>query len=151
MDTIAHLEMELWRRVVRRRRRGLRPINFPQGIDAKHGQHDAKLLDECLHVRLLCFRELARRWFIAVVEADAFGILSELHEAMFQVPQVTLIEPVITTGDENGPVLPVFFSVVLTESVGEPFGLADVTACATYSLDIAAKKQVHAVSRCLVA
>nr|WP_225751456.1 hypothetical protein [Pseudoclavibacter sp. Marseille-Q3772] len=86
------------------------------------------------------FRELARLWLIAVIEADALGILSELNKAMFEVAPVTLIEPVISTGDQDGSIPPVFLGVVLTESIRSPFGLANVTARATYSLDIITEK-----------
>ena len=115
-------------------------LGAAQDVDAEDREDTADLVEECLGVGLLSFRELAGLWSLSIVrQGTAFGCSGDFDKSGFKVAPVPFIEGVVTAADEDCPVPPVLFAVVLTESCGEVFSSPDVAGDVLDGIGVIAK------------
>jgi hypothetical protein len=122
-------------------------LGAAQDVDAEDREDTADLVEECLGVGLLSLRELAGLWSLSIVrQGTAFGCSGDFDKSGFKVAPVPFIEGVVTAADEDCPVPPVLFAVVLTESCGEVFSSPDVAGDVLDGIGVIAKKKIDTVA-----
>ena len=127
------------------------PVSATENVDSENREDAANLLEERLSICLLSLRQLPGLWGLNVIPQGAsFGGSGDFEKTGLEVSPVSFVEGVVKAADEDGPVPPVFLTVVLTESSREVFSSADIAGDALDRTRVIAKEEIDAVAVRLV-
>ena len=84
-----------------------------------------------------------------IPQGASFGGSGDFEKTGLEVSPVSFVEGVVKAADEDGPVPPVFLTVVLTESSREVFSSADITGDVVDRIRVFTKEEIDAVAASL--
>jgi hypothetical protein len=89
-------------------------------------------------------------WGLNVIPQGAsFGGSGDFEKTGLEVSPVSFVEGVVKAAGEDGPVPPVFLTVVMTESSREVFSSADIAGDVLDRIRVVTKEEIDAVAASL--